>query len=69
MSNNITKGIQNKLIDITLVGNDFDHNYLNSLIKKAENLVSFKIRYFIVSSTDEKNYLNEAGPYLLIWSK
>jgi hypothetical protein len=68
VTGDLAKGIQSKLIDITLVGEDFDHNYLNKLIRKAESLVSFKIRHFIITPKEMIKYLNEAGPYILIWS-
>jgi hypothetical protein len=68
ITGDLAQGIQSRLVDITMVGNDFDHNYLNELIRKAEDLVSFKIRYFIVSSQELMNYLSEAGPYMVVWS-
>jgi predicted transcriptional regulator len=68
ITGDFARGIQGNIIDLTLVGENFDHNYLNQLIRKAEELVSFKIRYITISPDEMANYLNETGPFLLIWS-
>ncbi|MGE4569085.1 MAG: ArsR family transcriptional regulator [Bacteroidales bacterium] len=62
------KGMPGKIIDIVLVGHNFDYNYLNQLIQKAEENVSFKIRYFTIKPEEESTYISSQENVLLIWS-
>lgn len=62
------KGMPGKIIDIVLVGYNFDYNYLNQLIQKAEENVSFKIRYFAIKPEEEATYISSQENVLLIWS-
>lgn len=68
VTGDFAKGIQSKLIDLTLIGEDFDYNYINQLIVKAEGLVSFKIRFITITEDEKENFLNQKEQSLLIWS-
>lgn len=68
ITGDFAKGIQGKIIDLALIGKDFDYNYINQLIKKAEKLVSFKIRYLTLTEDEQKSFLENEEPFLLIWS-
>ncbi|MGF7141282.1 ArsR family transcriptional regulator [Roseimarinus sediminis] len=65
----MARGIQGKVIDILLVGQPLDQAYISRLIKKAEELVSFRIRYMAVSPDELSDYLPDSEPRLLVWSK
>ncbi|MBN1769234.1 MAG: ArsR family transcriptional regulator, partial [Prolixibacteraceae bacterium] len=41
ITGDFARGMQSKVIDILLVGTQLDHNYINKLIQKAEEVVSF----------------------------
>jgi hypothetical protein len=68
LTGDIARGKQGHIIDLLLVGESFDHNYLNQLIHKAEELVSFKIRCITISPEEREAYLAASDPFLLIWS-
>lgn len=61
-------GNPGNIIDIALVGSDFDYNYLNELVKKAEEKISFKIRYITLTPEEEKPYVSAQKSALLVWS-
>lgn len=67
ITGNFARGIQSNVIDVLLVGSELDHNYINQLIKKAEDLVSFKVRYISVTPSELNLYLKPDDPQLLIY--
>jgi len=62
-------GKRSKVIDLLLIGNGLDHAYINTLIRKAEKLVSFRVRYISISPAELDTYLDPAEPHLLIWAR
>ena len=68
ITGDFAKGIQSKVIDVLLVGTDLDHGYINQLIKKAEELVSFRVRYMDVRPEELKDFVDEEEARLLVWS-
>ncbi len=60
------RGIDSKVIELLLVGNNLDSDYIKSLIDKAEELVNRKIHFLILTSEQMKNYFDKT-PKLLIW--
>ncbi len=67
ITGDFAKGMPGKIIDILLVGNKLDHNYINKLIAKAESMVSFKVRYIIISPHELDQYLKPDDPQLLVY--
>jgi len=51
-----------------LVGKQFDQEFLNHLVHKAEENISFKIRYITVSPEELTEYLPEKTKSLLVWT-
>jgi hypothetical protein len=68
ITGDFARGKRGKIIDLLLVGNSLDHNYINKLIRKAEKLVSFRIRYISITPNEVNTYLNPEEPHLLVWS-
>ena len=60
-------GIDRKVIELVLIGNQVDKDYLVKCIRKAEKLIHRKILFFIVNEEQEKLYLGEKKESLLIW--
>jgi len=58
------KGKPGKIIDLLLVGTDFDQDYIRKLVHKAEENVSFRINYEIVAPGAEDGTIEKA---LLVW--
>jgi len=64
------KGIDSPIVDLILIG-ELDREYLSSLVVKAEDVISRKIRYVIFSNEEYKDYaltLKGQEP-LLLWSE
>lgn len=66
--NDFAQGNPGNILDLLLVGKNFDHDYLNKLIRKAEESVSFKIRYIAVSPDEAAQYIPDKTKTLLVWS-
>ena len=66
--NDFAQGKPGKIIDLILVGNQFDEEYLSQLVHKAEKNISFKIRYITVSPEEIADYLPEKTKSLLVWT-
>ncbi|MFA5329278.1 MAG: ArsR family transcriptional regulator [Prolixibacteraceae bacterium] len=59
-------GKDSKIIDMVLVGYNLDRAFIDQLVLKAENFISRRIKYLILSKEELKlYYINK--PLLLIW--
>jgi hypothetical protein len=61
-------GHDSKIIDLVLVGNELDVNYINTLTLKAEDIIKRKIRHLVLTPAEMKDYFKDK-PALLIWKK
>jgi hypothetical protein len=68
ITNDFAQGKPGNIIDLVLVGNNFDDAYLNLLVKKTESSVSFKIRYITVEPDELPQYVQDKTKSLLVWS-
>ncbi len=66
--NDFAQGNPGNVLDLLLVGKNFDYEYLNKLVRKAEENVSFKIRYIAVSPDEAAQYIPDKTRSLLVWS-
>jgi DNA-binding transcriptional ArsR family regulator len=62
----IARGLDTKIIDIILVGDDIDESYLQKLVQKAEKIVSRSINYLVYSNSDSLGNCEEG---ILLWKK
>ena len=53
----IAQGLDSDIIDLMIIGNDIDRNYLSSLVEKAEPLIGKKIRYLVFEEIDAEVYV------------
>lgn len=53
----IAQGLDSDIIDLLLIGNNIDRNYLSSLVEKTEPLLKRKIRYLVFEEDDAKVYV------------
>ena len=67
ISGNFARGIDSKIIDLILVGDQIDDQTINNYIGKAEKIIKRKIR-FINIKREEMNEFFEDTPRLLIWT-
>lgn len=66
--NDFAQGKPGKILDLLLVGQNFDYDYLNKLIRKAEKNVNFKIRFIAVSPEEATQYIPDKTKTLIVWS-
>jgi len=59
-------GNDSPIIDMILVGNNLDRTYIDTLVSKAENFISRKVKYIILSH-EEMIRIFTSKPILLIW--
>lgn len=64
LTGTLAKGLNSPIIDLILIGDEIDRNYLNALIEKAEKTIERKIRCLILSA-DEKEMIPE--PKILLY--
>ena len=61
------RGKDNPVIDIILVGNEIDVNYLSRIIYKAEKIIDRHIRYMIIKPAEATDMLTHYPEALLLW--
>jgi hypothetical protein len=66
--NDFAQGKPGNVLDLVLVGNSFDQDYLHQLVLKAEDQLTFKIRYITVAPSEVQNFLPDKTKSLLIWT-
>jgi predicted transcriptional regulator len=59
-------GQDSKIIDLVLVGQELDTNYINNLTIKAEAIIGRKIRHLVLTPEQMADYFQDK-PALLIW--
>jgi hypothetical protein len=71
ISGDFARGINNGIIDLVLVGDEIDKEYLTRLVEKTENLIKRKIRYVIFKIKEFENYIvtQDAADLLILWKK
>lgn len=62
----IARGVDTKVIDIILVGDNIDESYLSKLVQKAEKIVSRSINYLVYTNTESLRNDVEA---ILLWKR
>lgn len=66
--NDFAQGNLSNILDLLLVGKNFNHEYLNKLVRKVEESVLFKIRYITLSPDEAKQYIPDKTKTLFVWS-
>ena len=61
-------GNDSKIIDLLLIGQNLDDNYIKTLIARAEELMERKINYLAITSSQMDDFFRDK-PALLIWKK
>jgi len=65
-------GNDSPVIDLIVIGNDIDRNYLSSLIEKTEKLVKHHISFVVIKSDEIETYrkkMSKSEELLLIWNE
>lgn len=69
VAGDFARGIDNPIIDLVLVGEDINQEYLVRLVGKTEELIKRKIRYVIFTAPEFEAYRQTLtdGEMLVIW--
>ena len=62
----IAQGLESDIIDLMIVGDDIDRNYLSSLVEKTEPLLKRKIRYLVFEEADAAVYVERHHKELVL---
>lgn len=70
LTGDLAKGIDSPIIELLIVSEKIDMDFLLKLVTKAEGLVDRKIKYKVLNSEDSFEYLQdiEASDLLPIWT-
>jgi hypothetical protein len=55
----IARGLDSDIIDLMIIGDNIDRNYLSNLVEKAEPLIGRKIRYLVFEEEDAEVYVEK----------
>jgi len=62
------RGLNSDTIELVIQGN-VNKEYLDELIKKVENTINKKLNVILQKMNEEKIFINNNEPYMLLWSK
>jgi len=68
ITGDLAKGIDSHIIDLVMVGENFDTSFIEQLVSKAESVIERKIRYLILTENQMTDYFKNK-PVLLIWEQ
>ena len=66
LTGDLARGLDSKVVDVTLIGKDIDNSYLARLVEKAEELIGRKIRTLTYESDEN---IEIGFPRLLIYGE
>ncbi|TKG91907.1 ArsR family transcriptional regulator [Puteibacter caeruleilacunae] len=69
ITGDIAEGRNGKVIDLVLIGKNFDKTYLVELVDKAEKLVGRHIRFMTVDPVKQDEFINDETSALQIWGE
>ena len=62
----IAQGLDSDVIDLIIVGNRIDRNYLSTLVEKAEPLIGKRIRYLVFEEEEAKVYVEKHNKEMVL---
>lgn len=70
LTGDFAHGKDSQIIDLILVGNNIDNEYLSRKVAQAEELVGRKVNFHVIDEAEGKKQLGKLNPadLLLIWS-
>ncbi len=68
VTGDIAKGIDSKIIDLVIIGNNFDNNALATSISKVQMNLNRRIRYIVLTDVQMNDYFKNK-PAFCIWEK
>ena len=53
----LAQGLDSDIIDLMIIGNNIDRNYLSNLVEKAEPIIGRKVRYLVFEEEEAEIYV------------
>ena len=66
LTGSFAKGQDSQVVDLLLVAESIDKNYLNTLVEKAEDLINRKIRLLTIRAEEESLFVKNETCFL-VW--
>lgn len=67
VTGDFARGLPGQQLELLLVGNNFDLEYIKQLVSKAEQLVSFKVSLTMIAPEEEESKLKDHEVFIPIW--
>jgi len=67
LTGNFARGLDSRIIEIIMIGEEIDHAYLQHMVEKTESLVNRKIKYVLLNFSQENIYMNDHPGAFLLW--
>jgi hypothetical protein len=68
VTGSFAEGMDSDTIELVLIGNDLDAEYINNLVKKAKDLIERNIVYLVMTFEQFSQFFKDK-PILLIWKQ
>jgi hypothetical protein len=62
----IARGLDSDIIDLVIIGDNIDRNYLSNLVQKAEPLIGRKIRYMVFEKVEAEVYVEKHNKEMVL---
>lgn len=62
----IARGLDSDIIDLMIIGDNIDRNYLSNLVEKTEPMIGRKIRYLVFEKDDAEVYIEKHHKELVL---
>lgn len=66
LTGDLARGRDSQVIDLILVGDDIDREYLIRKVEQAEEISKRKVRYLVLGTEESKEYLSNLQPVELL---
>jgi len=65
----MARGLESEEIDLVVVGDDIDQQYMLKLIDKVQTIIKRRVNCFVLRCGEEQEYLKRCPEALLLWEK
>ena len=69
ITGDLARGKDSKEINLALIGNNIDHDYMNELIFKAQKVIKRNITCLVLEESQEFQFVEKNPEALIIWDE
>ena len=67
LTGSFAKGLDSPAIDILLIGQEIDRDFLSGLVERVEKLIHRKVRYVMITPQEKSAWMNQHPEAFLLW--